>query len=121
MKASNCSSYTTSADVHSIAHHSQIMGKSIGLITTTRITHATPAAMYAHTPQRFWEDDTQRNKHVSKALRDHCPDIALQMINNAKDFKVSLHEQGTIYMYRSEYNVPDHILHKLHTKRPQNR
>jgi alkaline phosphatase len=30
-------------------------GLATGLVTTTRITHATPAADYAHTPNRDWE------------------------------------------------------------------
>ena len=33
-------------------------GKSVGLISTARITHATPAAVYARTAHRDWEDDT---------------------------------------------------------------
>jgi alkaline phosphatase len=30
-------------------------GLATGIVTTTRITDATPAANYAHTPNRFWE------------------------------------------------------------------
>ncbi len=30
-------------------------GKSAGIVTTTRVTHATPAACYAHAPDRDWE------------------------------------------------------------------
>ena len=26
-----------------------------GFVTTTRMSHATPAALYAKTPSRFWE------------------------------------------------------------------
>lgn len=33
----------------------QAAGKRTGFVTTTRVTHATPAALYAHTPHRFWE------------------------------------------------------------------
>ena len=32
-------------------------GLATGIVTTTRLTHATPAALYAHTPDRHWEDD----------------------------------------------------------------
>ena len=32
-------------------------GKSTGVISTARITHATPAATYAHTSNRDWESD----------------------------------------------------------------
>src|SRR5262245_14082591 len=30
-------------------------GLATGVVTTTRVTHATPAANYAHTPNRDWE------------------------------------------------------------------
>jgi alkaline phosphatase len=32
------------------------MGKSVGVVSTARITHATPAAVYAKTANRNWED-----------------------------------------------------------------
>ncbi|HBM61120.1 MAG TPA: alkaline phosphatase, partial [Citreicella sp.] len=34
------------------------MGKSVGVISTARITHATPAAVYARTVSRDWEDNS---------------------------------------------------------------
>jgi len=34
------------------------MGKSVGIISTARITHATPAASYAVSVHRNWEDNT---------------------------------------------------------------
>ena len=55
-------------------------------MTTTRVTHATPAGLYANTPNRGWESDdyiteTQRGKG--------CKDIALQLIENGRDINVS--------------------------------
>lgn len=32
-------------------------GLSTGVVTTTRITHATPASAYAHSASRLWEND----------------------------------------------------------------
>uniref|UniRef100_A0A3F2YW16 Alkaline phosphatase n=1 Tax=Anopheles dirus TaxID=7168 RepID=A0A3F2YW16_9DIPT len=32
-------------------------GKEAGIVTTARVTHASPAGMYAHTAFRDWEDD----------------------------------------------------------------
>lgn len=56
------------------------MGKATGIISTARITHATPAATYSHSPERGWEDD----KDMSQASKDAgCKDIASQLI----DFK----------------------------------
>lgn len=46
-----------------------------GIVTTTRVTHATPAAAYAHSADRKWEADTDLPKH---GLR--CDDIATQLV-----------------------------------------
>ncbi|MCP5179493.1 MAG: alkaline phosphatase [Pseudomonadales bacterium] len=55
-------------------------GYATGVVTTTRITHATPAATYAHVPERDWEDDT----HMPAAARDAgCRDIARQLVEFA--------------------------------------
>src|SRR5690554_3639480 len=51
-------------------------GLATGIVTTTRITHATPAATYAHTPHRDWEDDSL----VPAAMRTECADIARQLV-----------------------------------------
>ena len=50
------------------------MGKSVGVVTTTRITHATPAAVYSATVNRDWEDDS--------AIPEGCAqiDIADQLV-----------------------------------------
>ena len=44
-----------SSSVTSILHWALDAGKAAGIVTTTRITHATPAAAYAHAPDRKWE------------------------------------------------------------------
>lgn len=52
-------------------------GKSVGIVTTTRITHATPAACYAHSPERDWECDAEMS---ASAREDGFSDIARQLI-----------------------------------------
>lgn len=47
-----------------------------GLVSTARITHATPAAAYAHAPDRNWELDSA----VPEEARAQCKDIARQLI-----------------------------------------
>jgi hypothetical protein len=48
-------------------------------VTTTRITHATPAALYAHTQNRDWEADS----NIPDIFRNKgCNDIAYQLVNN---------------------------------------
>lgn len=52
-------------------------GMATGVVTTTRLTHATPAATYAHVPERNWESDAL----VPQAERAKgCTDIARQLI-----------------------------------------
>ncbi|MEM9810722.1 MAG: alkaline phosphatase [Pseudomonadota bacterium] len=60
--------------------------RAVGIITTTRITHATPAAVYAASPDRDWERDTNIPKGAT------CTDIATQLIEAgaAYDIRVVL-------------------------------
>ncbi|MFC6839715.1 alkaline phosphatase [Xanthomonas theicola] len=53
-------------------------GLNTGIVTTTRLTHATPAATYAHVPERNWESDTDLPE---KAVAEGCHDIAQQMVS----------------------------------------
>ena len=51
-------------------------GYRTGVVSTARITHATPAAAYAHSPDRNWELPGA----VPEADRSLCPDIARQLV-----------------------------------------
>ena len=42
----------------------EIAGLSTGIVTTTRVTHATPAATYAKSPDRDWEDSSKMSKQA---------------------------------------------------------
>lgn len=50
-------------------------GRAVGIVSTARITHATPATAYAHSADRNFEDDSK--------LPEGCetPDIATQLID----------------------------------------
>ncbi len=72
----DCSSALTHP-VPSLIAIAQQAGLATGIVTTTGITHATPAAAYAHTPQRDWESDATM---PAEALAQGCSDIARQMI-----------------------------------------
>ena len=52
-------------------------GMATGVVTTTRLTHATPAATYAHVSERQWENDT---KLPAAVIEEGCTDIARQLI-----------------------------------------
>ncbi|CAG0922888.1 unnamed protein product [Notodromas monacha] len=57
-------------------------GRNAGLVTTTRITHATPAAAYAHCANRDWECvGFEPWEGPETELPDHCKDIATQLVN----------------------------------------
>ena len=60
--------------VTSFASMAKALGKKVAIVSTARLTHATPAAVYAHSSDRDFEDDT--------ALPADCtqPDIAQQLI-----------------------------------------
>ncbi|MFT4249067.1 MAG: alkaline phosphatase [Pseudomonas sp.] len=56
-------------------------GMATGIVTTTRLTHATPAATYAHSPERNWESDTDLPEQASAA---GCRDIAQQLLSASR-------------------------------------
>ncbi|QEW18543.1 Alkaline phosphatase precursor [Marinibacterium anthonyi] len=67
---------TTEAD-NKLTLFSELMtdaGKSVGVVTTARLTHATPAAAYAKTANRNWEDAVPEGC-------DGSTDIATQLID----------------------------------------
>ncbi len=67
------------------AEHLSQRGMAIGIVSTARITHATPAAVYAHVPDRDWEDDAA----IPVGERGMgCVDIASQL--TAFPFDVAL-------------------------------
>ncbi len=55
-------------------------GKSTGVVSTARLTHATPAACYAHSPDRNWEVDSYVKRLSEDAYKADYPDIARQLI-----------------------------------------
>ncbi|XP_055588240.1 alkaline phosphatase, tissue-nonspecific isozyme-like [Uranotaenia lowii] len=57
----------------SILKYAQQDGRSTGIVTNTRITHATPAVAYAVSGARYWEDDEE--------TPSGCVDIAAQLIH----------------------------------------
>ena len=52
-------------------------GLATGIVTTASVTHATPAACYAHAPDRGWEGDTNL---PAGAQEIDFPDIARQLV-----------------------------------------
>lgn len=76
--------------VDSIIAWAQKSQKATGIVSTARITHATPAGAYAHVAHRDWE----HNNAISSACRstENVTDIAHQLLYNevSKNLKVIL-------------------------------
>ncbi|KAF2362399.1 Alkaline phosphatase [Trinorchestia longiramus] len=73
-----------------------------GIVTSTRMTHATPAATYSHVANRRWEC----NRDVG--MEGHgCPDIAEQLVhhNPGKNIKVIL--GGGRQPFGATLGIPD--------------
>ncbi|XP_022115998.2 membrane-bound alkaline phosphatase [Pieris rapae] len=88
---SNCSaSLDPAARLQSIAAWALADGRDAGLVTTTRVTHASPAATYARAANRNWENDA--SVRADGADPQQCPDIATQLITEdpGRQFKVIL-------------------------------
>lgn len=83
-----------------ILEQAAAIGKSTGIVSTARITHATPAATYAHTSVRDWEADS--NLPAGCGVKD----IARQLIEvdpTVRDsLKVALGGGRTYFMPKTK-------------------
>ncbi|KAG1667590.1 Alkaline phosphatase, tissue-nonspecific isozyme [Nymphon striatum] len=77
------------AEIDSIATWFQKENKATGFVTTSRITHASPAGLYANIPHRDWESD---DKIPMDQRPYNCKDIARQLIEDdpGRNLKVIL-------------------------------
>ncbi len=65
-------------EVTTIFELAEAAGYATGIVSTARITHATPASTYAKTAQRDWENDSQLS---DEAKAGGCKDIAAQLVD----------------------------------------
>ncbi|XP_072017444.1 alkaline phosphatase-like [Amphiura filiformis] len=80
----DCSTMEGEAQAHSILDDFMQAGRSTGIVTTSHITDATPAALYAHN-NRDWKNDADLPEDA-----DGCEDIASQFLKYAGDVQVVL-------------------------------
>lgn len=66
-----------SARMPTLFDAAEARGLATGVVTTARLTHATPAACYAYSPERNWEADTGLSESAAAA---DFPDIARQLV-----------------------------------------
>ena len=71
---------------HSVATFAELarrVGMAVGVVSTASLTHATPAAVYAHSASRSWQSDgdmpidCQRQKDIAVQMMDAQLDVAL--------------------------------------------
>lgn len=82
------SSHVKAEKLHGVLHWAQELGMKTGFVTNTRLTHATPAALYAHVANRDWECDAFINRkkvHASEKVPEpgQVLDIARQLIESS--------------------------------------
>ncbi|KAJ2940327.1 hypothetical protein O0L34_g1 [Tuta absoluta] len=68
-------------------------GRDAGIVTTTRVTHASPSGTFAHTAERDWESDADVAEDCIDVPSDaRQEDIALQLVHSypGNQFKVIL-------------------------------
>lgn len=85
MRLQNCTAAQQEENqLKTILKWAQEFGKSTGIVTTTRVTHATPAAAYAISPDREFENDDN--------TPEGCTDIAKQLIfgETGKNLRVQM-------------------------------
>ncbi|KAG8445037.1 hypothetical protein GDO86_009976 [Hymenochirus boettgeri] len=99
VKRSNCTAVKNN-EVQSVLKRAKAAGKSVGVVTTTRVQHASPSGTYANTANRDWYSDADMPKD---ALASGCPDIAKQLISNV-DIDVIL---GGGRKYMTPAGTPD--------------
>ncbi|XP_067050150.1 alkaline phosphatase-like [Acropora muricata] len=80
VKRKRCESLEAKKRVVSILTLAEEAGMSTGIVTTARVSHATPASAYAYSADRNWESDKDLK---SKVLDDgtKCQDIAKQLVD----------------------------------------
>ncbi|KAM9127544.1 intestinal-type alkaline phosphatase-like [Pangshura tecta] len=91
---------TLGNEVVSVLQRAQRAGKSVGIVTTTRVQHASPAGTYAHVVNRNWYADSSM---PAAALQENCTDIAWQLVHNV-NFTVIL---GGGRKYMTPVGTPD--------------
>lgn len=95
------------ASVSNIMEWAQEAGKRTGIVTTTRVTHATPAAAFAHSFSRSWECEVK----IPLNLRNKTKDIARQLVEDSTGRKLNVIMGGG----RSTFGaaIPDHLKVRL--------
>jgi alkaline phosphatase len=103
--------HTDAQKLTTIAEQAKAKGLSVGVVTTARVTHATPAGCYAHVSERNWECDSNftTSNNVASGRTPTTKDIAAQLIdcNGGKSLDVVL-GGGRYYFMKNTQNDPEY-------------
>ncbi|XP_055580000.1 intestinal-type alkaline phosphatase [Falco cherrug] len=91
---------TAGNEVISVLERARKAGKAVGIVTTTRVQHASPSGTYAHVVDRNWYADASM---PMEARKQGCEDIAWQLVHNV-DINVIL---GGGRKYMTPVGTPD--------------
>ena len=105
---------TASKALPTILEQAAAAGKSTGVVSTARLTHATPGATYAHISVRDWESDRDIHQYeTANGLPERSctvKDIAAQLIDVSPVVRSSLKVAmggGRIHFYPNAMNDPE--------------
>ncbi|TSK16213.1 Alkaline phosphatase [Bagarius yarrelli] len=102
---------TQGNEVTSILKWAKDAGKSVGIVTTTRVTHATPSAAYAHCVDRDWYSDGEM---PAEAVQEGCKDLARQLVENIPNINVIM-GGGRKYMFPKNMSDVEYPGEKRHS------
>jgi alkaline phosphatase len=110
-----CSAAVNSANaLKTILEYAADAGKATGIVSTARVTHATPAALYAHIAARDWEADTNLPVTAGgvpcRGAATAVKDIARQLIEVSPAVRSSLKVAlggGRTYFLPAQINGAD--------------
>ncbi|NXO69560.1 PPBI phosphatase, partial [Phainopepla nitens] len=91
---------TAGNEVISVLERARKAGKAVGIVTSTRVQHASPSGTYAHVVNREWYADASMPQD---ARLQGCTDIAWQLVHNV-DINVIL---GGGRKYMTPEGTPD--------------
>ncbi|VUZ52732.1 unnamed protein product [Hymenolepis diminuta] len=102
VKPKDCRVYKEEEKIDSVLKAAIRAGKGTGLVTTSRITHASPAGAFAHIAFRDWECDTDV-AHDCGTKGNVPKDIARQLLEDNPDINVII-GGGSSMFYPTEAN-----------------
>ncbi|GBP86178.1 Membrane-bound alkaline phosphatase [Eumeta japonica] len=111
----DCAASTdNSTHLSSIAEWALNAGKDAGIVTTTRITHASPAGAFARVANRDWENDAE--VLVDNADPLVCRDIAHQLVHEYPGNRFKALEVIVVCLYGHSF-VVDPLVYSIFNSR----